>query len=386
MLRVFRKLKMELRWDFLEILDPDVSSKIFMSLDDPADIVRASSVSRAWRDFVITNGICKHLCLRLFPQFCGIAHVVDLSNKQEKNSDVGCSRFVEWEHLKKEHTAFVALARGLTASEVCDCLSVAISASSTDNFPEEGVHNTLDARDRIGRRASYWSSSGQSNPEVPEILTYKLISDFCILTEINVQPFQAFFQSNSPIYSAKAVRFRMGHRILPDNDEENITVHRGQESEEKVFWTYYTTQEFPMTQENCLQHFKLPEPVLCLGGFLQIELLGRVQRQEMDGLFYICVAHVQAIGRSLSPVFGVQSLEPSGRFTLLYNPVAQFSSPCSINEAADEISVTPEMVQRHVRGWEQILNMLRGTLGVEVYDSEDEHPDSEDEMAEEFAV
>lgn len=26
-------------------------------------------------------------------------------------------------------------------------------------------------------------------------------------------------------------------------------------------------------QENCLQTFKLPEPVLCIGGYLQIELL-----------------------------------------------------------------------------------------------------------------
>ena len=42
-----------------------------------------------------------------------------------------------------------------------------------------------------------------------------------------------------------------------------------------------------LIQENCLQPFKLPEPVLCVGGYMQIELLGRVQRQEIDGLFYI---------------------------------------------------------------------------------------------------
>lgn len=40
-------------------------------------------------------------------------------------------------------------------------------------------------------------------------------------------------------------------------------------------------------QESCLQKFMLPEPVLCIGGILQIELLGRVQTQEMDGLYYI---------------------------------------------------------------------------------------------------
>lgn len=40
-------------------------------------------------------------------------------------------------------------------------------------------------------------------------------------------------------------------------------------------------------QLNLLQKFELPKPVLCIGGYLQIELLGRVQRQDMDGLFYI---------------------------------------------------------------------------------------------------
>lgn len=40
-------------------------------------------------------------------------------------------------------------------------------------------------------------------------------------------------------------------------------------------------------QEKCFQRFNLPEPVLCVGGYMQIQLLGRVQRQEMDDLFYI---------------------------------------------------------------------------------------------------
>lgn len=371
-------------WDFLDALHPDVSSKILKCLDDPTDIVRAGAVSRSWRDFVIANGICKHLCLKLFPQLSGIASVINKSNAPEKPADVGCSNSNEWELLKKEHNIFTSLARGLTSSDVGECLSDAISASSTDNSPEESVHNTLESRDRIGRRASYWSSSGQSDPEVPERLTYNLISDLCVITEISVQPFEAFFQPNSPIYSAKAVRFRMGHRIFPEDEGEDLKGCRSQPSDEEIFSWNYISQEFPMVQESCLQNFKLPEPVLCIGGVLQIELLGRVQRQEMDGLFYICVAYVRVLGRSLSPVFGVEAIEPSsGRFSLTYNPQAQFSAPCSINEEPDETPVTPDM-QRQVRGWEQILNMLRGTLGVEVYDSDEERHDSDEEMGEEF--
>ncbi|KAL9245328.1 hypothetical protein vseg_018991 [Gypsophila vaccaria] len=377
-------------WDFVNSLHPDVASKILTCLDNPGDIVRASSVSRAWRDFVTANRVCKHLCLRLFPQLSGIARVVDTSNAQHpKYSDVGCSRSAELEELRKEHRVFASLARGLTSSGVGECLSDAICASSTDNFPEEGVHNTLEPRYRIGRRASYWSSSGQSNPEVPEKLTYKLISDFCVITEINIQPFQAFFQANSPIYSAKSVRFRMGYRLLPDDEDEEVDFSKSHEgtpvADDQFVWTY-TSKEFPMVQENSLQNFKLPEPVLCIGGIVQIELLGRVQRQEMDGLFYMCIAYAQVLGHSLAPVFSVNHVEPPGRFLLMFNPQTEFPTPRSIQEEPFEITVTPEMVQRHVRGWEQILNMLRGTLGVEVYDSEDEHHDSDDDMAEDFVA
>lgn len=208
----------------------------------------------------------------------------------------------------------------------------------------------------------------------------------------------AFFQPGLPIYSARAVRFRMGHPKSPnfEGDPSDESCH-----DDKFVWTY-TSQEFPMAQVNSstlaiylsclyvfvfggivaindqnwkygtwqfdfisqilsfssdshsvftcwlklpfkmpleilnftspfpsdtyiiimdflckhvwklslhswsytrlcvvptllkwlvqvsrLQKFKLPEPVLCIGGYLQIELLGRVQRQEMDGLYYI---------------------------------------------------------------------------------------------------
>ena len=37
--------------DFLEVLDSDVAVKILKYLEDPADVVRACSVSQSWRDF-----------------------------------------------------------------------------------------------------------------------------------------------------------------------------------------------------------------------------------------------------------------------------------------------------------------------------------------------
>lgn len=48
----------------------------------------------------------------------------------------------------------------------------------------------------------------------------------------------------------------------------------------KVKWLY-------LFQENELQSFKLPCSVLCIGGVVKVELLGRVQKQRDDDLYYI---------------------------------------------------------------------------------------------------
>lgn len=76
-----------------------------------------------------------------------------------------------------------------------------ISASSTDN-PDESVINTLNPRDEFIQRASDY---GQSNHAAPETIIYKLRDGIWVITEIDIQPFEAFFQAGKPIYSAKFV-------------------------------------------------------------------------------------------------------------------------------------------------------------------------------------
>ena len=83
------------------------------------------------------------------------------------------------------------LAHGLlTPYTPKDCIIHCIGASSTDNFPEETVENTLEPVDRVEMRPSYWSSGGQRHPAVPECLIYKLQVDLCLVDEIKVQPFK----------------------------------------------------------------------------------------------------------------------------------------------------------------------------------------------------
>ncbi|CAK9145764.1 unnamed protein product [Ilex paraguariensis] len=312
---------METRIDFLRWLQTDMALNILMFLDDPADLVRASAVSCFWRHFVIANGLCKQLCVRMFPQLSSVAHVIETSCccKAKKSVGVESSNLMEWEALERDHIAYAPLFRALTGFALSDCIAGAVGASSTDNYPFESIANTLEPGDRVQRRASYWSSKGHRDPAAPETLLYKLSADLCVITQINIRPFQAYFQLGHPIYSAKAVRFRFGHaKSLEDIEGDLMHLPLLQPADDKFIWTY-TSIEFPMAQENSLQIIKLPEPVLCIGGFLQIELLGRVQRQDMDGLFYICVSHVQVVGRSLPPTIGIEILEPSGKFSLKYD-------------------------------------------------------------------
>uniref|UniRef100_A0A6N2LAP4 Uncharacterized protein n=1 Tax=Salix viminalis TaxID=40686 RepID=A0A6N2LAP4_SALVM len=139
---------------------------------------------------------------------------------------------------------------------------------------------------------------------VPETLVYKLAADICVITEINIQPFQAYFQRDSPIYSAISVRFCMGHPKCPMGDPLGEPLD--DTADDKFIWTYSSLRVSNGPGE------QLAEPVVCIGGILQIELLGRVQRQEADGF----VAHVQVKGRPMSPAFGAEMLGPSGKFVL----------------------------------------------------------------------
>ncbi|XP_076950281.1 F-box protein At4g00755-like [Bidens hawaiensis] len=299
---------METQIDFLQWLEPDMALKILTCLDDSADLIRESAVSRCWQNIVVSNGLSKELCVRKYPHLAAVTRVVKQSyDDSEPSHDLG----------EIEHRAYASLFRALKSFPQTYCIADPVSASSTDRYPEESIMNTLDPRDKILHRESYWSSRGSDDLEAPETLIYNLTAKLCVITEIILHPFQALFQTDYPIYSSKAVRFRMGH---PKSwSELDYDFMEAQEcADDKFIWTY-TSPIFPVAWLSMLQRFKLPEPVVCIGGFLQIELLGRVQVQAADGKYYICVAHVQAIGRQLSPAFGLEFSESSDSVSLKYD-------------------------------------------------------------------
>ncbi|KAI3878804.1 hypothetical protein MKW92_042253 [Papaver armeniacum] len=328
--------------DFVQLLNSDLSTIIMLKLDDPADFVRVASVSRTWHQFVIASGFSKSLCLRLFPEISNAVKAI-VENNIIEPFEVETTSSVEVEKLKKNHRVYALLARSLAPSLTAGCIFEAISASSTDHYREENIHNTLEPRERVKGRLSYWSSMGEFNPEVHETLTYKLVSKLCCITEINIRPFQDHFDHDFPIYSARAVRFRMGHVREPQQGRNLLGDYKaGRRSiEDHVVWTY-TSEKFPMVQENCLQKFKLPEPVLAIGGLLQIELLGRVQLAS-DYLYYLCVSHVQIVGRPLTNDFAAELIDNSGKCVLKYN---KMTAVCDNSNASASIHSRAKFIQK----------------------------------------
>ncbi|GJN09306.1 hypothetical protein PR202_ga27303 [Eleusine coracana subsp. coracana] len=307
------------RWDFLDWVGLDTSVCIFDLLDDPADLVHAAAVSRSWRHFVIQNQFCKTLCTRICPEVTNFTRAVEVTRSPPPAARASESTDdADHRTRHKDHRIYSYLGGALvSANPSTDCILHCVGASSTDFFPAESIENTLEPLDRVNHRPSYWSSGGADDPDQPESLTYRLNSDLCIIDEIRIQPFKGH-----PIYSSKAVRIRMGHSKLPPglesfvtDDDENLRVI----ADENYVWTY-TSPEFPMLQENVLQSFKLPRPVMCIGGVVKIELLGRVQKQYTDDRYYICICHAEVLGRSLSPVFMVDISEPAGYSILKYLP------------------------------------------------------------------
>ncbi|XP_010553764.1 PREDICTED: F-box protein At4g00755-like isoform X2 [Tarenaya hassleriana] len=292
--------------DFVNVIEPEMSLKILSCLDDPSDFVRASAVSHSWRDFVIRHGLCKNLCLRMFSQLSLVDHVnvIEEGSKEKESSEAESSNLMEWKLLEKEHLAYAFLARGCTSFPVESCISEAISSSG------KNLSHTLESQNWDHGRALCWISRGHQQPAAGDFLLYKLVSDLCAVTEINIRAFEARTGGRRRVFSARYVRFRIGHRKT-GHESEQASVGS------KFVWTY-TSEMFPMAQVRSLQSFKLPKPVVCLDGCVLVELLGCSERSISDGLYHICISYVKVMGRSLSDNFKVRALDASGRFALDY--------------------------------------------------------------------
>ncbi|KAL3640932.1 hypothetical protein CASFOL_015900 [Castilleja foliolosa] len=188
------------------------------------------------------------------------------------------------------------------------------------------------------------------------------------------------------MYSSKSVRFRLGHlKPLSEIGSELGDLPLDVAADDKFKWTY-TSPEFPMMQDSRLQQFVLPETVLWVEGYLQVELLGRVQKQETDGLFYMCVNHVQALGRLLYPAFDMEAIEPYGFKKLVLKHVPEDLAPfleSTPNHDILHLRHLQDVAVSHQINWDVLVRGFERGANVNAFlDSDD---DDLDEMNDRFA-
>ncbi|WJX71377.1 hypothetical protein P8452_55376 [Trifolium repens] len=268
---------MKTNMDFIQWLGRDLSIKVFSCLDDSRDLIRASAVCSSWGDFVIENALCKQLCLKKVPEVAGVVFSIEVDNVIEPDSDMLERYYSDWEFFKRNHKVYALLAFGLSPMRN-SCILEEKYVACPINLLNEGVVNTLEP--------------------ASETLLYRLCSKICLITEIHVQSFKA-----------KAIRFRFGcqKHYMETNSEpvvlDSLTYKM------LYNWTY-TSPVFPMSQENNLQQFKLPQPVLCIGGIMLLELFEKDNKQQK-------LHPVEVVGRTICQAFIVTML-PRGRCSLIY--------------------------------------------------------------------
>ncbi|CAD6238471.1 unnamed protein product [Miscanthus lutarioriparius] len=196
---------------------------------------------------VIANEFCKSLCLRICLEVASFTRAVEVSESPPVPA-LAAPASESSHDAEKDHRIYSNLGGALISSKskpFVDCILDCIGASSTDHFPAERMENTLDPREVVGHRPSYWSSGGQYDPDVPESLTYRLRSNLCIVDEIRIHPYKVFFYDGQPIFSSKMVRVRIGRskpsRGMAEVDNQTVI------ADENYVWTY-TSPDFPMRQ------------------------------------------------------------------------------------------------------------------------------------------
>ena len=140
---------------------------------------------------VMEGQLWKGLCFQEFPEVRTFQEVVETDLSRDVKA-AGSSGSSFRQNIEREERIYRHLLRELFREPMLDrsCIGEAIGASSTDNYPDESIVRTLHPRPRYPDGPSYWSSTGQRDNSVPETLTYKLVSQLCVVHEVRIRPFQ----------------------------------------------------------------------------------------------------------------------------------------------------------------------------------------------------
>ena len=231
-------------------------------------------------------------------------------------------------------------------------------AASSYDFPEENLSHVINPVVRTTKMLSYWSSRGSDNADDVESVSFTVYPPVALITRISIRPFSAWFQRGCPIYPPQKVRFTLGgiplytdidkllmpmeamdtvrkdikmdssafhislntmmetpHRFGPGvsydvsegNFESNTESDSPMDTAGIQGWCpdsmRFVSQEFLVESLDQVQHFDLPTPALCINGYLKIDLVGKVNRQEADMKYYTCLGYVGCEGYRMRGLF-----------------------------------------------------------------------------------
>ncbi|KAJ3256326.1 hypothetical protein HK103_005581 [Boothiomyces macroporosus] len=201
-----------------------------------------------------------------------------------------------------------------------DLIDVGIEESTRDHT-SQSIEQTID-----GRQTTFWSSKG-SGMDVDEYLEYKLVAR-SLITSIEVKPFLAQFQRGLPCYAPRGISFSIG------NAQNEI---------------YYHSPKYPIINTNESQVFRIDPQI---GKYLRINLIGKVQTQPIDDLYYTCLEKVEILGIPICKSIFYQYQELRNVFEIWAN-----TKNLSVND--DDYNFSNEELEMEERLYEACLELLK---------------------------
>ncbi|MCO5570913.1 hypothetical protein L7F22_024643 [Adiantum nelumboides] len=165
----------------------DNITNVLSLLNSPKDLANAACVCYTWQKCVIEGELRRKLCIKFFPEIGRVCQSLTGGGTLENPYQTQQVTYVG----AKSCPHGILLKNLLSPPLQRTCISEPLHASSTDNLPEESIAQTLYPEPfyRDHMIPSCWSSQGEVSRDVPENLTYRLVSDLCVIHSIKIQPY-----------------------------------------------------------------------------------------------------------------------------------------------------------------------------------------------------
>lgn len=279
-------------------LPDELLCRVLLHLSHPKDVANAECTCRWMRSCVVRGPSWQALAAR-----GGGARLAELCrNTGEAKRLVRCLYRAQDEQL---------------AAEV-------MRSSSVDRPEEEARHVLRPSAERRRERhrfhhPTYWSSSGTlpehahfdptsdvqsaerrdmdvEGKRCVEWIELRLSTSVAVVEAVQIQAFRAHFQPNSPLYAPDEARIV---RLLQMQEVDGHGFADG--SEDRDVWEDQGNWH-PVEPIDQVQTWSAGSKEACLGGCVRLELRGKPQKQEADGLHYVCLSRVRLFGRAVRGV------------------------------------------------------------------------------------